>query len=159
MTLTSKSAKTNQKYNEQMNQFLSAGNGPTGMATYQISIVHQQQIPSLVRSASAGNPVAIMYGTIVKSFLGQKPNKPLLCGACDNSINEPVDADALLIMLPGAPGTKPRAGSACVSPVCHDCAALDDTSLLAKAEPYLRKLMLDGRMVGAAEMSGGSGTA
>jgi hypothetical protein len=145
MTMTSKSAKA--KYNEEMNQFLMAGNGPAGMAMYQISIVRPHQL----HKALAGDTMAIAQLNVLETFLHREQNKPMLCGACDNTIDG--NGAGLIVIIPGS---EPKAGTACVSPVCPNCADLDDTKLLAKATPYLRKMMPDGRI---AEMSGSSGTA
>jgi hypothetical protein len=148
---------TNEKFNEQINQFLSAGNGPAGVATYQISVARPYQAPAILQFARAGNTTAIAHLKAIEGFLNQERNKPMLCAACDDTVDG--DVDAMLVMLPGTPGNEPKAGIACVIPVCPNCAALDDTKLLAKAEPYLKKLWPDGRMAGAAEISGSGGTA
>jgi hypothetical protein len=149
---------TNEKFNEQINQFLSAGNGPAGVATYQISIVRPYQAPAILQFARAGNTTAIAHLNVIESFLHHREdNEPALCGTCDNTVDG--DGNALLVILPGMPGSEPSAGTACVSPICPNCATLDDAILMAKAETYLKKLWPDGHMAGAAEISGGSGTA
>jgi hypothetical protein len=78
--MTSKSAKASKKFNEQINQFLSAGNGPAGMAVYQTSIVRPHQAPELMHRAFAGNAMAARHLNVMEGFLRRERNKSMLCG-------------------------------------------------------------------------------
>jgi hypothetical protein len=139
---------------EQINQFLTAGNGPMGHATYRIFIMRKQYMLEYMRLAHAGNTTAIMLLNVIEGFLARKLTRPL-CGACDSDIDE--HGHAMLVLVPGL---EPKKGDpTCVMAICPNCAALDDAELLAKAEPYLGKLWPGGRRVGAAEISCGSGSA